>query len=69
MIRGRCPICSKAFEIKSLDDLPTFPFCSDRCKLIDLGRWIDGSYAIPASPAPDPVETPAQEEGEADELD
>ena len=27
--------------------LPSFPFCSDRCRLIDLGRWIDGSNAIP----------------------
>jgi hypothetical protein len=24
----------------------TFPFCSDRCKLIDLGRWLDGKYQI-----------------------
>jgi len=48
MIRGRCPTCSKAFEIKSLDDLPSFPFCTSRCQLIDLGRWIDGDYAIPA---------------------
>ena len=25
-----------------------FPFCSERCKLIDLGRWLDGKYQIPA---------------------
>lgn len=24
-----------------------FPFCSDRCKLVDLGRWLDGKYQIP----------------------
>jgi endogenous inhibitor of DNA gyrase (YacG/DUF329 family) len=47
MIQSRCPTCSKSFTIDSLDDLPSFPFCSDRCKLIDLGRWIDGVYAIP----------------------
>jgi uncharacterized protein len=47
MIRGRCPICSKRFEIAKLDDLPGFPFCSERCRLIDLGRWIDGAYTIP----------------------
>jgi endogenous inhibitor of DNA gyrase (YacG/DUF329 family) len=52
MIRGRCPICSKTFTVASLDDLPSFPFCSDRCRLVDLGRWIKGAYAIPvASPA------------------
>lgn len=51
MIRGRCPICGKTFEAESLERLPGFPFCSDRCKLIDLGRWIDGAYAIPGPPA------------------
>jgi endogenous inhibitor of DNA gyrase (YacG/DUF329 family) len=57
MIRGRCPICSKSFEISTLADLPSFPFCSDRCKLVDLGRWIDGAYAIP-SPEGTPPEQP-----------
>jgi len=47
MIRGKCPICGKPFAIAGLDDLPSFPFCSDRCRLIDLGRWVDESYAIP----------------------
>jgi len=47
MIAVRCPICSKSFTIARLDELPSFPFCSDRCKLVDLGRWIDGDYAIP----------------------
>ncbi len=50
MIQGRCPICRKRFEVASLADAPKFPFCSDRCRLVDLGRWIDGSYAIPGSP-------------------
>lgn len=50
MIRGRCPICSKAFEVAGIDDLPTFPFCSERCRLVDLGRWIDESYSIPGPP-------------------
>ncbi len=27
-----------------------FPFCSSRCRLIDLGRWIDGEYRIPGDP-------------------
>jgi endogenous inhibitor of DNA gyrase (YacG/DUF329 family) len=31
-------------------DWPEWPFCSPRCKLIDLGRWLDGSYRI-ESPA------------------
>jgi endogenous inhibitor of DNA gyrase (YacG/DUF329 family) len=68
VIRGRCPICGKSFEVGSLGDLPSFPFCSDRCRLIDLGRWVDGSYAIPARPdpsdsSPSPAE-PSEEEPE-----
>jgi endogenous inhibitor of DNA gyrase (YacG/DUF329 family) len=51
MIRVKCPICEKVLEIRAIDDLPSFPFCSDRCKLVDLGRWIDGSYRIPGPPA------------------
>ncbi len=47
MIRARCPVCDQVREIGSLDDLPTFPFCSERCRLVDLGRWIDGDYVIP----------------------
>jgi len=32
------------------------PFCSKRCKLQDLARWADGTYAIPAEPLTDPDE-------------
>ncbi|WP_435015717.1 DNA gyrase inhibitor YacG [Tundrisphaera sp. TA3] len=56
MIRGRCPICGKAFELARLDDLPSFPFCSDRCRMVDLGRWIDGSYTIPGSAPIEPAD-------------
>ena len=52
MIQGRCPICSKSYEIAALDELPSFPFCCERCRLIDLGRWVDGEYAIPGGQAP-----------------
>ena len=47
MIRVKCPICGKTDQIVGLEELPSFPFCSERCKLVDLGRWIDGDYAIP----------------------
>ena len=38
----RCPICKK--EV-SFDD-PNTPFCSDRCRLIDLGNWATDKYVI-----------------------
>ena len=66
MIRGRCPTCKKAFEIESIDKLPTFPFCSDRCRLIDLGRWVDGTYAVPedvAQPTPAPDQADDEDDG------
>lgn len=28
------------------------PFCSERCKMADLGRWLNGDYAVPARPDP-----------------
>jgi len=50
MMKARCPICSKSFEVDPSTLPPGFPFCSERCRLIDLGRWIDGAYAIPGPP-------------------
>jgi endogenous inhibitor of DNA gyrase (YacG/DUF329 family) len=64
MIRGRCPICQKPFEIGALDELPSFPFCSERCRLIDIGRWADGSYVIAGAPAAKEAEEEAAVERE-----
>jgi endogenous inhibitor of DNA gyrase (YacG/DUF329 family) len=43
-----CPICKKPVE-ESEKEKPTssWPFCSERCRLIDLGRWLGGKYQIP----------------------
>ena len=39
-----CPVCGKTVD----EDVtsPCFPFCSPRCKTIDLGNWISGRYMI-----------------------
>lgn len=63
MIQGRCPTCGKGYEIATLDDLPSFPFCTASCRLVDLGRWIDGDFAIPGDPAA-PESPPNQDEYE-----
>jgi endogenous inhibitor of DNA gyrase (YacG/DUF329 family) len=44
----QCPTCRKeVIEPAEGEPLPKcFPFCSDRCKLIDLGRWLDGKYQV-----------------------
>lgn len=44
-----CPICRRKLPST---ELKTFPFCSDRCKLVDLGEWMDGGYAIPGADLP-----------------
>jgi uncharacterized protein len=50
----KCPICKKPVEDVEPARPKTYPFCSDRCKLIDLGRWLDDKYQIPVEdPAPD----------------
>ena len=40
-----CPTCAKA--VKWSEEYPDRPFCSERCRLIDLGAWSDESYRIP----------------------
>ncbi len=44
-----CPICKNPVK-EAVGDEPVpqhFPFCSDRCKLVDLNRWLTGRYQIP----------------------
>ncbi|HEX3473071.1 MAG TPA: DNA gyrase inhibitor YacG [Silvibacterium sp.] len=45
----RCPTCRTL--VTAQDEF--FPFCSDRCRLIDLGKWASGGYRI-SSPVLDP---------------
>ena len=47
-----CPICHKPVPPESLD-APHFPFCSVRCKQIDLSRWLDGKYSVVEDLDPD----------------
>ena len=49
----RCPICKKTVALGD----PYMPFCSERCKLIDLGNWASEKYVIP---------TPIKEEDEVE---
>jgi endogenous inhibitor of DNA gyrase (YacG/DUF329 family) len=42
-----CPICKKPVEQPREDETSFYPFCSERCKLIDRGRWLGGKYRIP----------------------
>jgi len=63
----RCPACRTVLTEQG----DNFPFCSDRCRLIDLGKWASGGYRI-SSPILDPevlegLGGQAQPRGEHDE--
>jgi uncharacterized protein len=55
----RCPTCRTLV----LRTEPEFPFCSERCRLIDLGKWASGGYVI-STPITDPeaLESVAEEQ-------
>ena len=63
----QCPHCTRQV---TWPDTPTYPFCSERCQLIDLGAWASGEYRIPCEPLGEEeawVETDDPEgEGEAE---
>lgn len=43
-----CLVCGKRFESASS---PAMPFCSNRCRRIDLHRWLGEKYSVPIEPA------------------
>ena len=45
----KCPTCQRDLDWQSA---PFRPFCSERCRLIDLGAWLSGQRAIPGESAP-----------------
>lgn len=53
-MQWRCPICKKSTVSDADKD---FPFCSERCRLMDLGNWASGKYK---------VSEPAADEGEGE---
>lgn len=46
---SKCPICKK-----ELNDRLFYPFCSERCQMIDLGCWLDEKYVIPGDKEKEP---------------
>jgi len=57
----RCPVCENTFEA---DQSPAKPFCSSRCRSIDLGRWLDERYGLPGEPEKEPPDPEELEDGE-----
>ena len=59
----KCPSCNKPVQWQ---DNPHRPFCSERCKLLDLGKWVSEEYRVPGKAVPTADEN--QEDVERDVL-
>ncbi len=59
----RCPICKKLVESSDAE----FPFCSERCRTEDLGRWATGQYVVSESASEAAEESDAFAPPEPDE--
>ena len=60
----QCPQCAQHV---TWPETPTYPFCSERCRLIDLGVWASGDYRIPGEQVSDAESWPdlaAEEDAE-----
>lgn len=60
----RCPICRK--DVPSRRENEFFPFCSQRCRLLDLGKWLGGDYRIAGRPEENEDEMPGAGEAPPD---
>jgi len=65
-----CPVCKRPIPPTSGPDDADFPFCSSRCRQVDLFRWSEGRYAIveDLSERPDLLEQALEQLEEADDL-
>lgn len=58
----KCPTCGKQVPWQNN---PFRPFCSERCKLIDLGKWVSEEYRVPGKPVP--LEPSGEDDAASDE--
>ena len=64
-MKRKCPSCGRAVEVKPPDSFR--PFCSERCRLADLGKWLDGGYRITAPVSEEDLDQgPATDDGDSD---
>jgi uncharacterized protein len=58
----KCPTCGNPVQ---WNGNPFRPFCSERCQLVDLGKWVEGEYRVPGEQLP----PDAGQTGQADDID
>jgi endogenous inhibitor of DNA gyrase (YacG/DUF329 family) len=62
-MKHRCPVCHKTVKTlppKLSEESGSFPFCSQRCKLIDLGAWLEADYKIISAPQSEELKEPSE---------
>ena len=59
--KHKCPSCGKPMRIK--DNL-YLPFCSERCKMVDLEAWLGDKYSVPSEPGNGSRVVEGEEDGE-----
>ena len=62
-----CPNCGATVEWTPAERWR--PFCSERCKVIDLGGWASEAYRVPLAEAPEPGDIDAEQEGSRGDRD
>jgi endogenous inhibitor of DNA gyrase (YacG/DUF329 family) len=63
-MKSRCPICRKVMDkagLQSSREGGFYPFCCNRCRMLDLGKWFDGDYRIPVEVRPEEAEEISKE--------
>ncbi len=63
MARAQCPICETPMPASPVE-YPDYPFCTKRCRVIDLGRWLREDYKVSGGEADseDRSSVPSQDE-------
>jgi uncharacterized protein len=64
MSQMRCPTCDQPFDPH---DSHAMPFCSDRCRQIDLNRWLKEEIGMPRSEVSEEEDRPPRRDDEADD--
>jgi uncharacterized protein len=65
-VRFICPTCGRSCEGKAEGtrvELPAAPFCSERCRTVDLGSWLSESYRISSAAAEEDLDAGLPTEG------
>ena len=63
MNKVQCPICDAKMPA-DWSEYPDYPFCSKRCRMVDLGRWLNEDYKLAQPGTSDDRSTASSEEGD-----